>query len=66
MSTPKKIRNPLSKQGDMKMLTLNDFAEDVKNVCPETIYIYIYIYIHCFQQFQSQMLTLLQILQAED
>ena len=29
--------NPLSEQGDMKKLTLNDFAESVRDVCPESI-----------------------------
>ena len=35
--TPKKKYNPLSEQGDMKMLILNDVTEDVKDVCPESI-----------------------------
>ena len=29
--------NPFSKQEDMKMLTLNDFAESLRDVCPERI-----------------------------
>ena len=37
MSTQKKKYNPLSEQGDMKMLILNDFAECLKDVCPESI-----------------------------
>ena len=37
VSTPKKKSNPLSEQGDMKMLTLNDFAESLRDVCPESI-----------------------------
>ena len=37
VSTPKKKYNPLSKQGDTKMLTLNGFAEGLKDVFPETI-----------------------------
>ena len=37
VSTPKKKYNPLSEQGDMKMLTLNDFAEGLRDVCPENI-----------------------------
>ena len=36
VSTPKKKYNPLSEQGNMKMLTLNNFAEELKNVCPES------------------------------
>ena len=35
--TPKKKYNPLSEQVDMKMLTLNDFAEGLRDVCPESI-----------------------------
>ena len=37
VSTPKKKYNPLSEQGDMKILTLNDFAEGLRDVCPEVI-----------------------------
>ena len=37
VSTPKKKYNPLSEQGNMKMPTLNDFAEGLKDVCPESI-----------------------------
>ena len=37
VSTTKKKYNPLSKQGDTKMLTLNSFAEGLKEVFPETI-----------------------------
>ena len=38
MSTPKNYTIPFSEQGgDMKMLTLNDFAEVFKDVCPESI-----------------------------
>ena len=33
----KEKHNPLSERGDMKMLTLNDFAEGLKDVCPESI-----------------------------
>ena len=38
MSTPKKKYNPLSEQGDMKMLISTDFAEGLKDVCPESIW----------------------------
>ena len=34
VSTPKKKYNALSEQGDIKMLTLNDFAESLRDVCP--------------------------------
>ena len=37
VSIPRKKYNPLSGQGDMKMLTLNDFAEGLKDVRPERI-----------------------------
>ena len=37
VSTPKKKKNPLCKQGDMKMLTFNDFAEGLKDICPESV-----------------------------
>ena len=37
VSTPKKKYNPLSEQGDTKMLTLNDFNESLRDVCPESI-----------------------------
>ena len=30
--------NPLSEQGDMKMLISTDFAEGLKDVCPESIW----------------------------
>ena len=36
-SQRKKNYNPLSKQGNMKMLTLNYFAKGLKDVCPESI-----------------------------
>ena len=39
VSTPKKKYNPVSEQGDMKLLTLNDFADGLKDVCPESILI---------------------------
>ena len=38
MSTPKKKYNPFSEKGNMKMLTLNDFAEDLRDVFPESIF----------------------------
>ena len=34
---PKKTYNPLSEQGNMKMLTLIDFVEGLRDVCPESI-----------------------------
>ena len=37
LSTPKKKYNSHSEQGDMKMLTLNDFVESLKDVFPESI-----------------------------
>ena len=37
VSTPKKKYNPLSEKGNMKMLSLNDFAEGLKDVFPESI-----------------------------
>ena len=37
MVTPKKKYNPLSEQGDLKILTLTDFAESLSDVCPESI-----------------------------
>ena len=37
VSTPKKKYNPLSEQEDMKILTLIDFAEILRDVCPESI-----------------------------
>ena len=37
MSTLKKKYNSLREQGDMKMLTLNDFAEGLRDVYPESI-----------------------------
>ena len=37
VSTLKKTYNPLSEQGDMKMLMMNDFAEGMKDVCTESI-----------------------------
>ena len=37
VSTPKKKYNPLGEQGGMKMLTLNYFAESLRDVCPESI-----------------------------
>ena len=33
----KKKYNTLSEQGDTRMLTLHDFAEGLKDVCPESI-----------------------------
>ena len=36
-STPKKRYNPLNEQRNMKILTLNDFAECLRDVCPESI-----------------------------
>ena len=53
LSTPKKKYNPPGEQENMKMLTLNDFAEDLKDFV---------LRVYCFQQFQSQMLILWQIL----
>ena len=37
VSTPKKKKNPLCEQGDMKMLTFNDFGEGLKDICPESV-----------------------------
>ena len=37
VSTPKKKCNTLSEQEDMKMLTLNDFARILRDVCRESI-----------------------------
>ena len=37
VSTRKKKYNSLSEQGDEKMLTLNDFPESLRDVCPESI-----------------------------
>ena len=37
MLIPKKNYNPLSEQGYMKLLTMNDFAEGLKDVRPESI-----------------------------
>ena len=37
VSKPKKIYSPLIEKGDMKMLRLNDFAESLTDVCPESI-----------------------------
>ena len=38
VSTPKKKYSPLSEQGDMKMITFDDLAEGLKDVCPESIF----------------------------
>ena len=37
VSTPEKKYNPVSELVDVKMLTLNDFAEGLKDVCPKSI-----------------------------
>ena len=38
VSTPKKKYNSLSEQGDVKMVTLNDFTESLRDACPESIF----------------------------
>ena len=38
VSTLKIKYNSLGEQGDVKMVTLNDFAESLRDACPESIF----------------------------
>ena len=38
LSTPMKRYNPLSEQGNMKMFTLNAFADGLMDICPDIVF----------------------------